>query len=304
MTIDQLYQQARESLEEGRFAEARELGHQLLKSRFSGAFEILAGSFHGEGNLSVAIQVLESGVREAPVWPLWLQLGNYRSESGDLVGALEAYQQARSIPGAETEQIVFNEALMRLRFGNKEKALELFEQVIKDSKDQRLRVVALTHRLTTLIQLDRVTEALMELGEAYLHDQDNAELLTRLAFQLLEKGDEQNALNLAKQALGLRRAGEVARVVRLLEGEKCEDAALFEVQFEGVFQEEGNLRFRKESKVYAEDAQEAERLARAFEPLDVRDGLVLVSAAKVAGQTADRKGVDWSSGLIFEGAPA
>jgi tetratricopeptide (TPR) repeat protein len=297
--VEQLYQQARECLDRGQFREARDLGHQLLKLRFSGAFEILAESFHGEGNLPVAIQVLESAVREAPVWPLWLQLGNYRSESGDLVGALEAYQKASACPGAETDQILLNEALMRLRFGNKEKALELFLKVSKGAEDRKIRVVALTHRLTTLIELDRVTEALLELGEAYLHDQDNAELLSKLAFQLLEKGDSANALNLAKQSLGLRRAGTVARVVRLLEGEECERASLFLVRFGGVFREEGDLRVTKESKVFAESSKEAERLAREFEPADVR-GDLFVQLIEELPETANRKGVDWSSGLILE----
>lgn len=298
MNVDELYQQALEAIERGLYKQARELGHQLLKLRFSGAFEILARSFHAEGNLPVAIQVLESAVKEAPIWPLWLQLGNYRSEVGDLVGALNAYQNARACPGAEVDQVDLNEALMRLRFGNKEKALELFLKVSKGADDRKLRVVALTHRLTTLIDLDRVTEALLELGEAYLHDQDNAELLSKLAFLLMEKGDAANALNLAKQSLGLRRAGSVARVVRLLEGEECTGAKLFSVRFEGEFKEEGNLRFYKQSKVYAESADEAERLARDFEPADVRADLTLQSVEELA-ETAHKKGVDWSSGLIF-----
>ena len=189
MNVEELYQQALECVEQGRLGEARELGHQLLKLRFSGAFEILAKSFHGEGNLLTAIQVLESGVREAPIWPLWLQLGNYRSEIGDLQGALDAYREARDCTGSEVDQILYNEAMMRLRFGNKEKALELFRRVYQDTRDKRLRVVALTQRLTLLVEMDRVTEALFELGEAYLHDSDNAELLSKLAFLLLEKGD-------------------------------------------------------------------------------------------------------------------
>jgi tetratricopeptide (TPR) repeat protein len=297
--VEELYQQALESLERGQFRQARELGHQLLKLRFSGAFEVLARSFHGEGNLPVAIQVLENGVQEAPVWPLWLQLGNYRSESGDLVGALEAYRHARACPGAETDQIVFNEALMRLTFGNKEKALELFLEVSKSANDPKLRVVALTHRLTTLVEIDRVTEALLELGEAQLHDQDNAELLSKLAFQLLDRGDHSNALNLARQALGLFRAGSVARVVRLLEGEECDQARLFKVCFQGVFKEEDDLEFSKESRVFAESPEEAEKLAREFEPVDVRSDMVTKLVEELPGDTATRKGVDWSSRLVF-----
>jgi tetratricopeptide (TPR) repeat protein len=299
MNVEELYQQALECVEQGRLGEARELGHQLLKLRFSGAFEILAKSFHGEGNLPTAIQVLESGVREAPIWPLWLQLGNYRSEIGDLQGALDAYREARDCTGSEVDQILYNEAMMRLRFGNKEKALELFRRVYQDTRDKRLRVVALTQRLTLLVEMDRVTEALFELGEAYLHDSDNAELLSKLAFLLLEKGDHPAALNLALQALGLRRSGPVARVVRMIQGEECEKASLFQVSFRGRFPEE-NLDFRKESNVFAESDEEAERLAREFEPPDVRDELTTESISVVSNETSNRKGVDWSSGLIFD----
>lgn len=298
MSIELLYQQALERLEQGRLREAREMGHQLLKQRFSGAFEILAKSFHGEGNLPVAIQVLESGVKEAPIWPLWLQLGNYRSEFGDLQGALEAYREARDCPGAEVDQVLYNEAMMRLRFGNKEKALELFRRVHRETEDKRLRVVALTQRLTLLVEMDRVTEALFELGEAYLHESDNAELLSKLAFLLLDKGDRSTALNLALQALGLRRSGPVARVVRMIQGEECEEASLFRVSFRGRFPEE-DLDFLKESKVFAESSEEAERLAREFEPADVRDELTTEVVSLLPGETSTRKGVDWSSGLIF-----
>ena len=51
MNVEKLYQKAQELLHEGRNIEARDVGHQLLKLRFSGAFEILARSFHQEGAL-------------------------------------------------------------------------------------------------------------------------------------------------------------------------------------------------------------------------------------------------------------
>ena len=202
--IESLYEQAKDFLEEGRFSEARDLGHQLLKARFSGAFEILASSFHGEGALDVAITVLQNAVREVPqVWLLWMQLGNYLSESGRLLEAVESYQRAKACPGAEIDQVDLNEAMMRLLYGNKERALELFEQVVKHTSDNRIRLVALKHRLSTLIELGRVTEAMMELGEAYLHDSDNAELLTTLSQKLLEVGDHVNALKPGPSRLAL-----------------------------------------------------------------------------------------------------
>ena len=294
--IDQLYTEAKELLDCRRFQEARELGHKLLKLRFSGAYEILAKSFQGEGQLAIAVQVLESGVTEAPqVWLLWLQLGNYRSETGDLEGALKAFSQARGLPEAETEQIDFNEAILRLRFGNPEKALELFKKLEK-SRDSKLKIVALTHRLCTLIELDRITEALMELGEAYLHESDNASLLGTLSFKLLEKGDKPNALNLAKQALGLKRSGAVARVLRLLEGEHSEHCHLYEVEFQGTQElESSSQRFQKSSKVYADNKKEAQNLAWNFEPKDLRAKLTLKVIKELESAQATHKGVDWSS---------
>lgn len=300
MNVESVFLQAKAMLEAGQYRQARDLGHSLLKARFSGAFEILAASFQGEGALDVAITVLQNGVHEAPgVWTLWMQLGNYRSQAGLLVEAQEAYMQARVCPHADLEQIGFNEAVMRMRYGNKERALELFGKVIKSTDDRRLRLVALIHRLSTLIDLGQVTEALMELGEAYLHDSDNAELLSSLAAKLLEAGDPVNALNLAKQALGLKRAGQVADVVRKIEGVLSDRCRIYEVTLNGKFEDhEGIWRyFTKSSRVYARDRQEAEALSRAFEPPDVRPHLEVGHIREVGEASQEPLGVAWSSEL-------
>ena len=300
--LEKVYEAAKTALEEKQFRTARDLGHQLLKMRFSGAFEILAQSFLGEGQPEVALRVLENGVAEAPqVWSLWQQLGNCRSELGDLVGAVEAYERAKKCPGSDPDQIDFNEAFMRLRFGNKERGLEMLERVIKRTQDKKLRLVALIHRLSTLIELDRVTEALMELGEAYLHDADNAELLSKLSAKLLEIGDRVNALNLAKQALGLKRAGDAARVVRLIQGEPSDKAALYRVTLKGKVEDESGkwLYFNKQSRVFADSQEEAAEYAIRFEPPDVRSNLQVEDTAVLKPESSEQKGVDWSSGLEF-----
>ena len=51
--------------------------------------------------------------------------------------------------------------------------------------------------------------------------------------------------------------------------------------------------------MFAESSEEAERLAREFEPADVRDELTTEVVSLLPGETSTRKGVDWSSGLIF-----
>lgn len=298
MRTDDLYIHAKELLEAKEFRQARDLGHQLLKLRFSGAFEILAASFHGEGARDVALTVLENGVREAPeVWSLWLQLGNYLSEDGKLIEAEKAYLTARNLPHSEIDQIDFNEAVMRLRFGNRTKAMELFERVFQTTPDQRLRLVALTHRLTTMVELDQVTEALMELGEAFLHDSDNAELLTTLALKLLHHGDLINALNLSKQALGLKRSGKAAEVIRRIEGVPAEWCRRYLVTLQGRFEEESGIwtEFRKLSEVYAENEEEARGFALAFEPHDVRAELQVLKIEELEVLEKENKGVNWSS---------
>lgn len=298
--ISALYQEAQRCVEKGRYKQARDIGHQLLKARFTGAYEILARSFHGEGKLPIAIQVLESGVQEAPdVWLLWVQLGNYRSEAGDLNGALQAYARAKSCTGAETEQVDLNEALLRLERGNREKGLELLSVVIQQSSDPRIRLVALKHRLGALIEEERIPEALLELGEARLHDADNAELLTTLAFKLMDKKDHTNALNLAKQALGLKRAGEAARVLRLLEGEEAETCSRYEVVLRGRIEDEKVYHFLKRSTVFAESPKEATEFALGFEPPDVRSDFQVESVEMVERDCPGPKGVDWSGELEF-----
>ena len=306
MNVESVYLEAKALLEAGQYRPARDLGHSLLKARFSGAFEILAASFQGEGALDVAITVLQNGVKEAPgVWSLWMQLGNYRSQAGLLMEAQQDYAQARACPHADAQQIDFNEAIMRMRYGNKERALQLFAQVIKSTDDKQLRLVALIHRLSTLIELGQVTEALMELGEAYLHDSDNAELLTSLSVKLLEAGDPVNALNLAKQALGLRRAGEAADVVRRIEGVLSDRCRIYEVTLNGKFEDdEGIWRyFTKRSRVYARDEDEAEALSRAFEPPDVRAHLEARQIRDVGEASQEPLGVAWSSELELIDAP-
>lgn len=304
MSVEELYLSAKDLIEAKRFREARDLGHQLLKMRFSGAFEILAASFHGEGALDVAITVLENGVREAPgIWSLWMQLGNYLSESGQLIEAQSAFDTARCCHPNDLDQIDFNEAVMRMRFGNKSKAIELFEKVFKRTEDKRLRLAALTHRLTTMVELDRITEALMELGEAFLHDSDNAELLTTMAFKLLEHGDPVNALNLAKQALGLKRAGRAAEVVRRIQGEPVDSCRRFTLRLQGKVEDENGRwqPFLKASEVYAESEEEAQKLAVDFEPADVRPKIRVLETKDEGALSNERKGVNWSSEPDFTG---
>ena len=302
MNVDELYQKAQILLHEGRNKEAREVGHQLLKLRFSGAFEILARSFHQEGALPVAIQVLESGTREAPsVWLLWMQLGNYYSEAGRYGEAVEAYQAAKGCPAADTEQILFNEALLRLKLSSREKGLTLLSELIRSTESKEMRLAALTHRLSALVESEHLTEALIELGEAFLHDSDNAEILTKLSLQLLSQGDEKNAVNLARQALGLKRAGQAASVLRQVEGETSERCFLYRVVLRGRLEEEDGpiYHFHKTAKVYARNEAEASAFAVDFEPEDVRAELEVRELVKLDGPTEDRLGVDWSSGLMF-----
>lgn len=306
MNVESVYQEAKALLETGQYRQARDLGHSLLKARFSGAFEILAASFQGEGAVDVAITVLQNGVQEAPgVWSLWMQLGNCRSQAGLLMEAQQAYAQARACPHADIFQIDFNEAVMRMRYGNKERALELFSRVVEGTDDKRLRLVALIHRLGTLIDLGRVTEALMELGEAYLHDSDNAELLSSLSAKLLEAGDPINALNLAKQALGLKRAGKAADVVRKIQGVLSDRCRIYEVALKGKFEDDQGVwrYFTKKSRVYARDQEEAEALSRAFEPPDVRPHLELSQIQETGVAVQEPLGVAWSSELELIDAP-
>ena len=75
--------------------EALKIGRQLENERFSGGFEIQALALADLHRRSDAIEVLERGVATVPdIWLLWQLLGNYRSDSGDIEGAISAYLRA------------------------------------------------------------------------------------------------------------------------------------------------------------------------------------------------------------------
>ncbi len=212
--VDQLYLAAKQHLEAEEYSEAAALGEQLIRLRFSGGYEILARSFVGRKEHGLAITVLSQAVREAPqVWSLWAEKGNAHSELGEYEAAHKAYAQARTCPGADLEQLELNEAILAHKQGRPGHALERLEALQKSASEPELRVAALTHRLKILAHQDRLLEALVELGEAQLHDHDNVEILVRLSQVMLDKGEPQEAERLALQALGIRQTPEAQQAL-------------------------------------------------------------------------------------------
>lgn len=205
MTVEQLYLAAKHHLDEQQYGQAAALGEQLIRLRFSGGYEILARSFAGRGEHSLALTVLGQAVREAPtIWSLWAEKGNAHSELGEFEAALQSYQQARNCPGADLEQLELNEAILAYRQGRPAHALERLEAFLKTATEPPLRLAAQTHRLKIMCQQGRLLEALVELGEAQLHDNDNAEVLITLSKVMLERGEPAEAARLAEQSLAIR----------------------------------------------------------------------------------------------------
>lgn len=216
MSVEKLYLQAKESLEHANFARAAELGEQLIRMRFSGGYEVLARSFAGRAEYGLALTVLKQAVREAPsVWSLWAELGNAHSQLQGFEEALTAYRKARRCPGADLEQLDLNEAILAFRQNRPKRASELLDDLLSNSKDPQVRLAALTHQLKHLARQDRVLEALVIMGEAQLHDHDNAEIMTALGEIVLARGQPAEALRLAEQALGIRDSETARRVVEV-----------------------------------------------------------------------------------------
>src|SRR5688572_6082710 len=106
MDVQGLIDEAEDALIDGELDRAQRAGERLLDARHLRGFEVLARVHQQRGDLAAAIAVVEDGVAKAArAWPLRLLLGELRSENGDYEAALEAYDSAAAIEGADVDDI-------------------------------------------------------------------------------------------------------------------------------------------------------------------------------------------------------
>ncbi len=136
---ERLMHQALGLIEEERFTAAHQIARQLEELRYSGAFEVAARAFLGEGEPEQAVAALERGLALAPeVWSNWQLLGNTLSDLGRFDAAAAAYGRAFACPVHDADSLHFNQAVLASRRGEPEKVLALAAALA----DPELRLLA------------------------------------------------------------------------------------------------------------------------------------------------------------------
>ncbi len=101
------------------------IGAQLERERYSGAFDLAAQAYAGLGKLDEAIAVLQRGVDLAPeAWLNWQLFGNSLSDAGRYDEAA-AYRSALACERVLAGSIHLNQAILAERRGDFSEALRL-----------------------------------------------------------------------------------------------------------------------------------------------------------------------------------
>lgn len=167
-----LYARGEALLAEQAFDEALLIADQLEALRTSAAFEIASRAHLGSGDVTAAITVLERGVSLVPqAWPLWLVLGNCRSDLERYEAAEAAYDAADRCADTRVDLVRLNRAVLAERRGRFEEAQRLAAAI----SEPGLRLGALDVRARVLLRLGRFDEVLALAAEARDLDGDDDE---------------------------------------------------------------------------------------------------------------------------------
>jgi tetratricopeptide (TPR) repeat protein len=302
-TIEELMDDGFSAIRARLYHEAARVGRQLLDKRHSSGFEILALALGEDRQVEEAVAVLEEGVSVAPdVWLLWQLLGNYRSDSGNFAGALDAYDHALFCEGADKDSIYLNIATVLARQENPDEALS-YLNLIEDI-DIRLCAGALKVRLlddtgqeAAARELATSTFEQLESRVAQLEDEEEdaakfSNVYARLGMFFLKIEEENLARQCWERSWQLDRTDEDSlALARDLDPQTSPDAKYFNVMVEGSFVDDDfvdddeediednelqEVGFYVTYGIVAASEDEVMDWVRAFEPVELHDSLHLV----------------------------
>jgi tetratricopeptide (TPR) repeat protein len=310
MDVQKWIEEAQEALEERDYARAQRIAERIIGARHSYGFELLARVFQEQDNLPRAIAVLQEGVAKAPrAWPLWMLLGELRSDHGEYDQALLAYDTALALPGVDADEVHLNAAIVHDRAGRPEDALMRLHEVRGGNPELaiqaarvRAQILLETERPDAAAAAARAGLALVAEGAA---ESDIAPLYAALAKALWLKGEVEPALHYAWEAVEHHADETALWLIREIEGEYSDSAKYFRILVHGRWdleEAEGEHvdGFWRKYDVVAADEEEAMRLIARIEREEVRDTLRSDEIEIVDPDASDQpKGVYWCSGYAF-----
>lgn len=287
-----LTQEAFAALEAGHYDRVLELTAQLRALQFSSYFEIEALLYLDQNQPGRALQILDEGTQVVPdLWLLWQLRGNVLSDLKRFDDALESYDKASPLEGADVSSLRLNRATAMWRDGRAKAALREIEGIglvrDTDALDLRWRLNALLLGLwADLGRCDEAKEFAARLWQEQLAlevDPEQAGQLSlafsQIGWALRGCGQNQSARDWADAALGIDRSNGQAL---LLKRDATPDLPLadqiFRVMLRGTVQgEDEALGFYTTIYVVASDVSRAEKMALEFEtfyweaPLEVEE---------------------------------
>lgn len=295
-----------EALAEERLERAEEVARELEERRASVGFELRAHARMHAGDPQGAIAALEEGTAAAPGnWVLWQLLGNCCSDVEDYERADAAYERAAGVEEADVDSVALNRAVMASRRGGPEEGLAALDA--HEPTHLAQRHAALASEL--LRELGRTQDALARAKVALdqaREDQDDARalLLVQCSHALREMNRRREARAAAETAHSIERGHpEALYALRMLDPEeRGPEHVPLRVLARGAWPRREGAPAQGFFTTYhavAGDAEDALRRARALEPEEIRDSLVVEEFEVIEGEADAPPGIYGMSGLSF-----
>ena len=277
---EELTAEAFDALENGQGARVAEICAELRVMHYSSCFEIEALLALDQGLPARALEVLDEGLNVVPeLWPLWQLRGNILSDSGQWDAALESYERALGLEGADVNSLRLNRATALWRAQRIEEALNEVARTDGNSQEMsvslgwRLQAVrlALWAESGRCDQVEARAAQLWDDQEELEIDEDEAAPLSvafsQIGWALFGCGQTQRARQWASAALEIDRANGQGLLLRR---ESTPNLPMGDATFRIVLRgqtetEEGWAGFLTTLLAIAPDVAVAEQLAIEFE---------------------------------------
>ena len=277
---EQLTEEAFAALEAGQGRRVAQICDELREMHYSSCFEIEALLALDQGLPARALEVLDEGLNVVPeLWQLWQLRGNVLSDGGQLDAALDSYQRALDLEGADVNALRLNRATAWWRMEKIDEALDEVartDDTIKDAtvslrwRLQAIRV-ALWGEQSRCDEIAKRAAQLWEDQEEVEVDEDEAPPLSvafsQIGWALLNCEQTARARDWARAALEVDRSNGQAL---LLARESTPDLPLGHATFRVVLRgqtatEDGSTGFFTTLLAIAPDEAVAQQLAVEFE---------------------------------------
>ena len=304
--IAHLVKQANDYIEFGDLDKALKIGYKLKKSRYSGAFEIIARVYYAKEDIQQAVKILHEGVTVNPKdWLLWVQLGNYLSDLECYNDADAAYKMAINSSNSDISQVELNMAVLYERMERFDEAIEICKNLLNTEKDPEIRFRTLLLVVNLHRDISLYDQALFYGNNAVSllsnsHDFETSEisrLYSALAYIVWQQKDKDLSLCYIRQALLNNRLNEDALwLLREITNLKSSHSKYFHLL---IYGKQNSEEFFTNFGIIADTPEEALYFAKEFEPNEFRKAFQIEKSQVLRSAKEELKGVYESTGIVF-----